>query len=217
MIERAKEALLSTLTSRQANPMKTRLPFVVCATLALLVPSTAVLAHTEAGVTGGLLSGFTHPIYGWDHVVAMIAVGLWGAFLGSPALWVLPVTFPLVMALGGALGVVGVPLPEVELFIALSGVVLGLMVALAVRAPLWLAALLVAVFAIFHGHAHGTELPTAANPFAYAIGFVVATGLLHLAGIAFGFLIRLPYGRYAVQVAGALIAVIGGVFLFGYA
>lgn len=197
--------------------MNTRLPLVACAALVLLFSATAAVAHTTEGVTGGFLSGFTHPIFGWDHVVAMVAVGLWGAFLGSPALWMLPVIFPLVMALGGAFGVIGVPLPAVELFIALSGVVLGLMVAFAVRAPLWLAALLVGVFAIFHGHAHGTELPTAANPFAYAIGFVIATGVLHLAGIAFGFLSRVPSGRYVVRAAGVAIAAIGGAFLFGVA
>ena len=199
--------------------MDTRPPLAACTALALLLllPATAALAHTEAGLTGGFLSGFTHPIFGWDHVVAMVAVGLWGAFLGSPALWILPVIFPLVMALGGALGVAGVPLPAVEILIALSGVVLGLMVAFAVRAPLWLAGTLVGAFAIFHGHAHGTELPTAANPFAYAVGFVVATGLLHLAGIAFGFLSQLPLGRHAVRAAGGVIAVIGGAFLFGLA
>ena len=197
--------------------MNTRSPLVACAALLLLLPATAAFAHTAEGVTGGFLSGFTHPIYGWDHVVAMVAVGLWGAFLGSPALWMLPVIFPLVMALGGALGVVGVPLPAVELLIALSGVVLGLMVAFAVRAPLWLAGVLVGAFAIFHGHAHGSELPTAANPFAYAVGFVVGTGLLHLAGIAFGFLSRVPHGRHVVRAAGGVIAMIGGAFLFGFA
>ena len=197
--------------------MNTRPSLVACTTLALLLSATSAFAHTTEGVTGGFLSGFTHPIYGWDHVVAMVAVGLWGAFLGSPALWTLPVIFPLVMALGGALGVAGIPLPAVELFIALSGVVLGLMVAFAVRAPLWLAGVLVGVFAIFHGHAHGTELPTAANPFAYAVGFVIGTGLLHLAGVAFGFLSKVPSGRYVVRAAGGVIAMIGGAFLFGVA
>ena len=197
--------------------MNTRPPLLACAALVLLLPATAAVAHTAEGVTGGLLSGFTHPIYGWDHVVAMVAVGLWGAFLGKPALWLLPVIFPLVMALGGALGVAAVPLPSVELFIALSGVVLGLMVAFAVRAPLWLAAVLVGVFAIFHGHAHGSELPGAANPLAYAVGFVVATGLLHLAGVGFGFLSRMPFGRPVVRAAGGVIAMIGGAFLFGFA
>lgn len=174
-------------------------------------------AHTGDGVQGGLISGFTHPLFGWDHVVAMVAVGLWGAFLGRPAIWLLPVVFPLVMAFGGALGVLGMPLPAVEAGIALSGVILGLLVAFGAKAPLWLAAALVGVFAVFHGHAHGTELPEAVSPYAYAFGFVVATGLLHLAGIAFGQLTHRPWGTYAVKAAGAVIAVVGAAHLTGVA
>lgn len=121
-------------------------------------------AHQGVGLAGGFASGFMHPVLGWDHVVAMVAVGLWGAFLGNPAIWILPVVFPLVMAFGGALGVLGVPIPAVETGIAVSAVVLGAMVAFAVRPPIWVAALIVGAFAIFHGHAHGTELPNAANP-----------------------------------------------------
>ncbi|MDF0602967.1 HupE/UreJ family protein [Psychromarinibacter sp. C21-152] len=187
--------------------------------LALLVTfaATAAAAHTGEGVTGGLISGFTHPILGWDHVIAMVAVGLWGAFLGMPAIWILPVVFPLVMAFGGALGVAGVPIPAVETGIALSGVVLGILIALAVRAPIWVAAVIVGAFAIFHGHAHGTELPAAANPYAYAVGFVIGTGVLHLAGIALGFLTKLPWGAYAVRAAGVVIAALGGAFLAGIA
>jgi urease accessory protein len=185
------------------------------ATLALMLLAQPALAHTEVGVAGGLLSGFLHPILGPDHVVAMVAVGLWGAFLGMPAMWVLLVVFPLVMAFGGVLGVLGVPLPGVELGIALSAVALGAMVAFAARPPLWVAALLVGAFAIFHGHAHGTELPGAANPLAYGIGFVVATGLLHLTGIAFGLLVRWPVGERAVRAGGGLIACAGLYFLVG--
>jgi urease accessory protein len=186
-------------------------------TVALLVLLLAGAAHghTGEGVQGGLISGFTHPLFGWDHVVAMVAVGLWGAFLGRPAIWLLPVVFPLVMAFGGALGVVGVPLPAVEAGIALSGVVLGLLVAFGARAPLWVAAIIVGVFAVFHGHAHGTELPDSASPHAYALGFVVATGLLHLAGIAFGNLTNRSWGTYAVRAAGAVIAAVGAAFLAG--
>ncbi len=189
----------------------------LCLAAALVLTAGAAAAHTGEGVTGGLISGFTHPILGWDHVIAMVAVGLWGAFLGAPAIWLLPVVFPLVMAFGGALGVAGIPLPAVEAGIALSGVVLGILIALAVRAPLWVAAVIVGIFAIFHGHAHGTELPGAANPYAYAVGFVVGTGLLHLAGIALGFLTKLSWGSYAIRAAGVAIAAIGGAFLTGYA
>jgi urease accessory protein len=147
----------------------------------------------------------------------MVAVGLWGAFLGAPAIWLLPVVFPLVMAFGGAVGVIGLPLPAVEAGIALSGVILGLLVAFGARAPLWVAAIIVGVFAIFHGHAHGTELPAAANPYAYAAGFVVATGLLHLAGISFGTLADRPQGLLAVRAAGLVIAAVGVAFLIGAA
>ncbi|MCW8964546.1 MAG: HupE/UreJ family protein [Gammaproteobacteria bacterium] len=178
----------------------------------LLIPAVA-FAHVGGGLSGGFTSGFMHPILGWDHVVAMVAVGLWGAFLGRPAIWVLPVAFPLVMAIGGAFGVVGVPIPAVEIGIASSAIVLGLMVALAVKPPIWMAAIIVSVFAVFHGHAHGTELPDAANPFAYSIGFVLATGMLHISGITFGLLVRWPAGYWAVRSAGVLIAMVGGYFL----
>jgi urease accessory protein len=164
---------------------------------------------------GGFRSGFTHPILGFDHVVAMVAVGLWGAFLGQPAIWLLPVVFPLVMAFGGLGGVLGVPLPGGEMGIAASAVALGAMVALALRPPLWVPVILVGAFAIFHGHAHGTELPEAANPLAYGVGFVIATGLLHLSGVALGLLSRWPAGLQAVRVGGGAIACIGLYFLAG--
>ncbi len=175
-------------------------------------PVSPALAHT-GDVVGGFVGGLAHPVLGPDHVAAMVAVGLWGAFLGPPAIVLLPVVFPLVMALGGALGILGVPLPGTEAGIANSAVLLGLAVALAVRPPLWVAALLAGVFAIFHGHAHGAELPPNADALAYCSGFVVATGLLHLAGITFGLLSRWPQGRIAVRSAGALIALAGALFL----
>ncbi len=186
----------------------------------LLLPSVAFAhaghGHDAVSGAGGFSSGFLHPLSGPDHIVAMVAVGLLGAMLGGRAMWALPVVFPVVMALGGALGIVGVPLPAVEAGIALSGVVLGLMVAFAARPPLWVSAIIVGIFAIFHGHAHGTELPDATNPLTYAIGFVIATGLLHLAGIAFGLLVRWPAGKIAIRAAGGAIAVVGVSFLFGW-
>jgi urease accessory protein len=121
------------------------------------MPALAV-AHVEAGRAEGLLAGLHHPVSGLDHVLAMISVGLWGAELGAPAIWLLPVTFPIAMAFGGMLGLIGVPLPGVEIGIALSAVVLGVAVVTAWRPSLWVAAVIVGVFAIFHGHAHGTEL-----------------------------------------------------------
>lgn len=182
------------------------------AALGLLLATNAQ-AHSAADIGGGFVSGLLHPVLGWDHVAAMVAVGLWGAFLGNPALWLLPVVFPLVMALGGALGLAGIGIPGVEIGIALSALILGAMILLAVRAPLWLAGLVVAAFAIFHGHAHGTELPEAASPLAYSLGFVIATGLLHLAGIGFGLLVRWPLGRIVVRAGGAFITIAGGIFL----
>lgn len=181
--------------------------------LCLWLISTAALAHETDGIAGGFVSGLMHPVLGWDHVVAMFAVGLWGAFLGIPAIWLLPVVFPLVMAFGGALGVAGMPLAGVEAGIAISAVVLGGLVMLAARPPLWVAALVVGLFAIFHGHAHGTELPEAASPIAYSMGFVIATGLLHIAGIAVGLLTRWPAGRVAVRAGGAVVAAVGVAFL----
>ena len=190
---------------------------VTIAALALLMVATSAQAHTGTGTVGGFLSGFEHPILGWDHVIAMVAVGLWGTFLGWPAIWMLPVIFPIVMAFGGALGIIGVPLPSVETGIALSGILLGSMVAFAVRAPLWIAATFVGIFAVFHGHAHGSELPQAADPVAYGVGFVIATGLLHLSGIGLGFLTRLPFGGFAVRGLGLGIAATGAAFLIGAA
>lgn len=187
--------------------------------LATVLAPTLASAHTggadAAGFAGGFASGFMHPVLGWDHVAAMVAVGLWGAFLGQPAIWVLPVAFPLIMAFGGMLGVLGIPVPMVESGIAVSSIVLGLLIAFAVRAPLAVALVVVGAFAIFHGHAHGTELPEAASPIAYSIGFVLATGMLHLAGIALGLVASIPMGRPAVRAGGALVAAVGFGFLFG--
>ena len=166
-------------------------------------------------LAGGWLQGFLHPLQGLDHVVAMVGVGLWGVFLGAPAVWLLPVVFPLVMTLGGVLGIAGLPLPGVEIGIALSALVIGALVAMKSRPPLAVAVAVVAAFAIFHGHAHGTELPSATSPLAYSLGFVVSTGLLHLAGIAFALLVRWPAGEWAVRAGGGAIAAAGLFFLSG--
>jgi urease accessory protein len=180
---------------------------------AVLLASGPAAAHTEAGVPGGLVSGFLHPLNGWDHLIAMVAVGLWGAQLGRPGIWVLPICFPAVMAIGGVTGVLSVPLPATELVIALSALVLGLAVATALRVPFWAAVAVVSVFAVFHGYAHGREMPGASNALAYGVGFVCATGMLHAAGILIGVLTRWPAGAWAVRALGAGIAGLGGVFL----
>lgn len=189
-------------------------PAAVAGLLASWAASPA-LAHSGTGLSGGVVSGLLHPVTGPDHLLAMVAVGLWGAFLGRPLLVALPVIFPSVMALGGVLGMANVPLPNVELGIALSVVVLGLAIALAFRAPVWLACLVVAAFAIFHGYAHGQELPSAADPLGYSLGFVLATGALHLIGIALGLLNRAPWGRVGTRALGGAIAACGVYFLFG--
>lgn len=181
----------------------------------LLVLSTPALAHTGEGLSGGFIAGFLHPIAGLDHVTAMVAVGILGAFLGRPAIWVLPVVFPLVMAFGGVIGIMGIPVPYIETGIALSSVVLGLFIVLALKMPLWFAAIIVGAFAIFHGYAHGTELPNAANPLAYSVGFVISTGLLHIAGIGIGELIRWPAGVIVARAIGGIIALAGVGFLTG--
>jgi urease accessory protein len=178
-----------------------------------LIPFSAY-AHQEMGVASGFASGFLHPLSGLDHLVAMVAVGLWGGILGRPAVWLLPVTFPIVMAFGGMLGVQAVPIPYIEAGIAISGIVLGIMILFYAKPPLWIAAIIVGFFAIFHGHAHGTELPDAANPLSYAAGFVISTGLLHVSGIIIGLLIHVSWGKKIVQALGGIIALIGLYFLF---
>lgn len=179
-----------------------------------MVLPRAVYAH-ETGAGGGLVSGLTHPLFGLDHVVAMVAVGLWGGQLKQPAIWLLPVTFPIVMAIGGLLGARGMPLPFVEVGIATSAIVLGIMVAASIKPPLWVAAVVVGAFAIFHGHAHGTELPESAAPLAYGAGFVLSTGLLHAVGILLGLLVDWDWGEKAVRACGGAIACLGLYFLVG--
>jgi urease accessory protein len=186
---------------------------LTAATLAYLALTPSAFAHEQAGVAGGLVSGILHPLTGTDHLIAIVAVGIWGAQLGAPAIWILPITFPVVMALGGVLGVLHVPLPMQEPVIALSALALGTAVATRLCLPFAAAAAVVGMFAVFHGYAHGIELPTAAAPLAYGIGFVVSTGLLHLCGIAIGTLTRWHTGVRLVQGLGVVIAVLGGYFL----
>jgi urease accessory protein len=173
-------------------------------------PDTA-MAHVESGQAGGFLDGVSHPISGLDHVLAMVAVGLWGAQLRSPAVWLLPIAFPMMMAFGGMLGLMGVPVPGVEIGIAVSGVVLGAMVLGEVKAPVAAAIVLVGIFAVFHGHAHGTELPPGQNAMLYSLGFVVSTGTLHAAGIGLGLGHKWQAGRVLLRAAGAVV-MMGGLF-----
>ena len=181
----------------------------------ILAPALAQ-AHAQAGEASGFPTGFLHPLTGLDHIIAMVAVGLWGAQLGAPAIWLLPVTFPIVMAFGGFLSLIGIPIPGVDIGIALSGVLLGAAVMIEHRPPLFIAAALIAIFAIFHGHAHGAELPPGASGLTYSIGFVIATGLLHACGIGIGTIHRCSYGRLALRALGGLISA-GGVFFLSQA
>jgi urease accessory protein len=175
------------------------------------------LAHSVGTSAAGFTAGFLHPASGLDHLLAMVSVGIWGAELGAPAIWLLPIAFPLIMAVGGAFGVIGVPLPAGELLIALSVVVLGTLVATARRLPVAAALAIVGTFAIAHGHAHGVELPMAADALAFTVGFVLATGLLHLAGIMIGVLGRWPSGVVAIRACGGVVALTGCYFVYGYA
>jgi urease accessory protein len=178
-----------------------------------LLWASAAAAHTGTGLPGGFAPGFMHPLTGLDHLLAMICVGLWGAFLGPPLIQVLPVVFPAMMVGGAVLGMLGVPMPPVEVGIALSVLVLGACIALSIKAPIWAASLIVAAFAVFHGYAHGRELPSAADPIGYSAGFTLATGLLHVLGIGIGLLHDRPGGVLAIRSLGAVIGGTGIWFL----
>jgi len=184
------------------------------ALLLILLWPVAALAHIQAGEAGGFVSGLSHPVSGLDHVLAMVAVGLWGAQLGMPAIWVLPVAFPMMMAFGGMLGLVGLPLPGVEIGIAVSAMVLGALVLGGVRLSLAAAVLVVAFFAVFHGHAHGTELQAGQNAVLYSLGFVIATGSLHAVGIGIGLVQRWDLGRKLLRGAGGVVLAGGLYFLW---
>jgi urease accessory protein len=192
---------------------RTKVSAVLLAACAALLAGPAQ-AHDGTGLAGGFASGFMHPLGGLDHMLAMVAVGLWGAFLGRPLVIALPVIFPTVMAIGAVLGMANVPIPPVEWGIALSVVVLGALIVGQVRAPVWLASLIVAVFAVFHGYAHGQELPSAADPVGYSVGFVLSTGLLHVVGIGLGLLHRWQGGVVATRAMGGLIGLSGLWFVY---
>jgi urease accessory protein len=176
--------------------------------------SSPAFAHMGTGLPGGFFSGFLHPFSGLDHLLAMVSVGLWGAFLGRPLIYVLPVVFPAMMVVGAIMGMFSVPMPPVELGIAFSVLVLGGCIALSLKAPVWAASLVVAMFAVFHGYAHGKELPSAADPVSYSAGFVLATGLLHVSGIGLGLLNNRPHGIAVTRSMGGVVAMLGVWFLY---
>jgi urease accessory protein len=184
--------------------------FLPIAALLVLLPAPAA-GHVISGAQGGFGSGFTHPLTGPDHFLAMFAVGLWGAQMGGRPVWTLPVTFPIIMVVGGVAGMAGIPLPGIEIGIALSILALGLAIAFAWRPAEWVALALIAYFALCHGHAHGVELPLSADPADYAVGFVLATGMIHLFGIGVGLGLNKPLQGRLSRGLGALIA-LGGIY-----
>jgi urease accessory protein len=192
--------------------------FLQLAFLVAFLAPTAALAHTGVGDTSGLMPGFMHPLGGLDHQLAMILVGIFAYQLGGRALWLVPLTFVAVMAFGGFLGIAGIPAPFVELGIALSVVALGAIVAFGVKAPVALAMGIVGLFAIFHGHAHGSEMPMDAFGLDYGLGFMLATTVLHAVGIGIGFVIGMTtksLGNNVYRVAGGLASVTGVTILLG--
>jgi urease accessory protein len=193
--------------------------FLQLATFALFLAPTAALAHVGIGNTSGFMHGFIHPLTGLDHQLAIILVGVFAYQLGGRALWLVPLTFVAAMALGGFLGVAGIPVPFVEIGIALSVIVLGAVVAFGIKAPVALAMGAVGLFAIFHGHAHGSEVPLDVSGFEYGIGFMLATALLHAMGIGIGFLIGMTsrvLGKNVYRVAGGLASAAELALLLGY-
>lgn len=177
----------------------------------LVIAPTAALAHTGVSVEHDLLHGFLHPIGGLDHMLAMVAVGVFAYVLGGRALYVVPLAFIGMMAVGFGIGLAGVELPYMELGIALSSIVIGGVAALGRPMPVVAASALVGLFAVFHGVAHGAEMPAGASSLDYAMGFVAATALLHLAGIAGAMGVAKLAGRFGKPVA----QVAGGLFALG--
>jgi urease accessory protein len=179
------------------------------ATFAVVLIPSAAFAHIGVSPVHDLMHGLEHPLSGIDHICAMVAVGLWAAQRGGRAIWLVPLTFVLVMALGGILGMTGVSLPFVERGIVLSVIVLGVLVAAAIRLPLPVSIFIVGLFALVHGHAHGTEISSSATGFSYALGFVAATTFLHAIGVSFGLLMERAHSIQLVRIAGAAIAACG--------
>ena len=180
---------------------------------------TSLLAHSIPN-NSGAIEGFLHPLLGIDHLLAMLTVGLLSAQMGGRAIWTVPLTFVSVMALGGLFGIIGLPLPGVEYGIALSVVVLGIALFARRRIPEFVAMLFVGLFALFHGYAHGIELPNAGGEtmfiVAYVIGFLTATAGLHVIGALIGYIaLRSDRGTMVLRMSGALIAAMGVFILIG--
>lgn len=187
--------------------------WLICLSLSLFILPQSASAHLTSSAGGGLQAGFDHPFTGYDHFLAMFAVGLWGAQIGDRRVWTLPVAFPMMMVVGGIAAIIGLPLVGIETGIALSIVVLGAAIAASWKPTEWVSLLIIAFFALYHGYAHGSELPQAAEPADYAIGFVLATGLIHVIGIGVGLLFAPLWHGRACRALGAAIAIAGVVYL----
>ncbi len=195
--------------------MKPFRPLPLAAALSLLaLPASA---HVGVGDTSSFAAGFAHPLSGLDHIAVMVAVGLWAALKGGRALWIWPACFVGVMLAGGALGMLHVPIPFVEPAILASVVALGLLIALAVDLPLWTGGLIIGGFALFHGHAHGIEVPESASGIEYMAGFALATAALHAVGIGSGLALGHSRYRFLVRAAGAACALVGVALFAGAA
>jgi urease accessory protein len=179
------------------------IPAALAALSAVAAFAAPAAAHTGHGLDG-MAAGFAHPLGGIDHLLSMLSVGVWAAQQGGRAVWALPCAFVTIMALGGTIGLLGGGVAGTETLIIASVLVLGAVVAAAAKPPLWIAAPLVGAFALFHGFAHGSELPDAANAPAYAAGFVAATAFLHAIGVALAYALRSGAPRLALRAAGAV-------------
>ncbi|MBS1494047.1 MAG: HupE/UreJ family protein [Bacteroidetes bacterium] len=184
--------------------------------LALLLSSTNLFAHPLLGTQSGFSNGFFHPLSGLDHILAMLAVGIWAAQMGGKAKWIIPLSFVGLMSIGGVLGMNNISLPFAEIGILVSVVVLGVLILAGVRLPILVSSILVGVFALCHGHTHGTELPAAASGVMYAAGFVLTTIVLHLSGIGFGTAVNKIANEKIVKFSGAMIALAGLFLSYNY-
>lgn len=193
------------------------IPILIALLLFLLIPATA-FAHDDTTVIrfGSFLAGFTHPVLGLDHLLAMLSVGIISSQIGGRAIWTVPLTFVLVMAIGGGLGLIGVGLTAIEFGIALSVLVLGVAIAAEQRFPIIVAMVAVGLFAVFHGYAHGAEMPSIAQPFRYVAGFLLGTTLIHIIGVVLGDIPKqYDASKTIFRVLGGAIAVVGVLFLVG--
>lgn len=183
---------------------------------ALVFSSTNLFAHPLSGTQSGFSNGFFHPLSGLDHILAMLAVGIWAVQMGGKAKWIIPISFVVLMTIGGALGMNNINLPFAEIGILVSVIVLGVLILAGVRLPVLVSSVLVGVFALCHGHAHGAELPAAASGVAYAIGFALTTIVLHLSGIGFGAAVNKFANERIVKFSGALIVLMGLFLSYNY-